>query len=113
MVGCYLAVRHAVPMKLLIRPFAETSAAKAISYALSYAKIRLYGVSVGKNLRANSVVILNRGEIRVGDNVLLRSKPDGAPYRVCLRTYYPEARIEICDNARLAGAAVHANCEVV
>jgi acetyltransferase-like isoleucine patch superfamily enzyme len=100
-------------MKLISRPLSETSTAKAIAYALSYAKLWLFGVSVGRGLRANNLVILNRGSIRIGNNVLLRSNPDGAPYRVCLRTYYPEARIEIRDNARLAGAAIHANCMVV
>jgi len=58
------------------------------------------------------VNILNVGSIRLGDGVTLSFQPQGNVYRSSLRTYFPDARIEIGDACVIQGAIIHCNCAV-
>lgn len=99
-------------MKILIRPFVETFVCRAVRYLMSYVKFTLYGVEFGRRLRAERVNILNVGSIQLGHRVTLSFQPQGNVYRSSLRTYFPEARIEIGDACVIQGAIIHCNCAV-
>jgi len=98
--------------KLFTVPSDQWRPVKAWRYIASMIKFRLYGVTYGSRLRASRIILLNRGRISLGDNVTLGSYPDGTAYTCSLRTYYPEARIEIGDHCLLNGAVLHANCHI-
>gem|GEM_PF-958901 len=96
--------------KILTEPPAHWRIVRMANYLLGYAQFRLYGVSHGGRLRANRVILLNRGSISLGRGVSLGSYPDGTAYTCSLRTYYPDARIEIGDGCLINGAVLHSNC---
>jgi maltose O-acetyltransferase len=99
-------------MKLAIRPFSEVRLVRGLLHVHARIKLSVYGVRVGRALRASGVSILNNGSITVGDNVSMKARPQGTNYACSLRTYYAEARIEIGDRARLNGTIIHCNCHV-
>jgi acetyltransferase-like isoleucine patch superfamily enzyme len=96
-------------MKFVTEPFSQGRIARAANYLLGYAQFRLYGVVHAGKLRANRVILLNRGTIVLGYGVSLGSYPDGTAYTCSLRTYFPESRIEIGDRCLLNGAVLHSN----
>jgi acetyltransferase-like isoleucine patch superfamily enzyme len=77
-----------------------------------YLKAINQGVSYGKALRGNRVVISNTGKIILGDNVSLNSYPDGDLYITGLNTYFKDSEIIIGNNCNLNGTMIHCNISV-
>jgi acetyltransferase-like isoleucine patch superfamily enzyme len=70
------------------------------------------GVSYGKALRGNRVVISNKGKITLGNNVSLNSYPDGDLYITGLNTYFNDSEIIIGNDCNLNGTMIHSNISV-
>jgi len=95
------------------KAFHETKVFRGVATLLTRMKLRCYGVSFGARVRGNRVQIHNEGSISLGSNVSLRSYPGGTSYACGLRTYYPEARIEVGSHVNMNGALIHCNQSVV
>lgn len=85
---------------------------KAFHWTGLIIKLRLHGITHGRRIRGNRVVVKNFGEIIIGNAVSLNSFPDGSPYRTILMTHCREAVISIGDNCNLNGTTIHCRSEV-
>lgn len=70
-------------------------------------KLKAHGVKYGNRIKGNRVIIKNIGQIMIGNNVSLKSFPDGEPYRTGLQTHCKDAMIRIGDNCNLNGTMIH------
>lgn len=75
-------------------------------------KLKAYGVKYGNRIKGNRVVVKNIGQIIIGNNVSLKSFPDGEPYRTGLQTHCEDAVIRIGDNCNLNGTMIHCRTKV-
>jgi acetyltransferase-like isoleucine patch superfamily enzyme len=75
-------------------------------------KLKLFNVKCGKNIRGNSVLVKNKGNIIIGNNVYLQSYPEGEPYKTCLQAHLPDAIIKIGNHCILNGTIIHCRTTV-
>lgn len=99
-------------MKLLSKSLLEMRMPYLALVVFDMLKLKLYGVTYGHGLRSFRARIMNKGTIVLGHRVVLRSFPDGDPHACRLRTYYPDARIQIGDDSKINGAVIHCNRSV-
>lgn len=85
---------------------------KALHWTGMIIKLRLHGITHGRRIRGNRVVVRNFGKIIIGNAVSLNSFPDGNPHRTILMAHCREAVISIGDNCNLNGTAIHCRKEV-
>jgi acetyltransferase-like isoleucine patch superfamily enzyme len=89
------------------------SGSDLLGLLLLHAQLRLHHVVYGKRLGGNLCIIVNNGQIEVGDDVSLNSYPDGELVKTGLMAYLPSSRIKIGNNCILNGTMIHARKEVV
>ena len=74
-------------MRVLVRPLGEVRAIRGLLARLGRLKFLAYGVRFGRGLKANGVGILNVGGISIGNDVLMRARPQGTNYACSLRDF--------------------------
>lgn len=94
-------------------PWDENPIVRTWHLVCGVTRLRLYGVRMGRDVRARRVTVLNRGTIVLGDRVAIWSFPDGTPYPASLRAYDRDSRIEIGEDSRIAGAIFHCNDAII
>jgi acetyltransferase-like isoleucine patch superfamily enzyme len=86
---------------------------QVINVLLLHTQLKIHGVNYGKKLRGNVCTLKNVGTIKIGNNVLLNSHPDGEIYKTGLLTHLKSSIIQIGDNCWLNGTIVHARTSVI
>ncbi len=76
-------------------------------------ELKRHGVIYGPRLRGNPCLLVNKGEIVLGEHVFLNSNPGGELFRTGLMAYFPTSRIMIGDDCSLNGTLIHSRKEVI
>jgi acetyltransferase-like isoleucine patch superfamily enzyme len=82
---------------------------KLLRYIITTVKLTCYKVDFGKKVLGNSFYIINKGSIKLGNKINLKSFPEGSCFRTVLATYFKESRIEIGNKCALNGVALYCN----
>lgn len=75
-------------------------------------KLKIHGVSYGKKIRGNRVILKNEGKINIGNMVTLNSYPDGEIYKTGLQAHCKNSVISIGDKCKLNGTMIHCRTSV-
>jgi len=77
-----------------------------------HAKLKIFGVKYGKNIRGNRVALKNKGQIIIGDRVSLNSFPAGEMSKTGLHCHCKESVISIGNDCNLNGFMIHCRTSV-
>jgi acetyltransferase-like isoleucine patch superfamily enzyme len=85
----------------------------AFRLLLLHLQLHKHGVAYGKKLRGSPCIIKNKGRIELGENVILKSYPDGELYKTGLMAHLDSSLIKIGDNCSLNGTVIHSRNAVI